>query len=107
MDVKRLIKLNHELDANNVAEGQTILVPVGKLSDRDRLILDGMGQGRYRTYPIRKGEKLDEVLSKRGISMEEFKKLNPDVNPDNVPGRNFLHHGAKDSCSFDALLPCK
>lgn len=62
------------------------MVPVGKLSDRDRLILDGMRQGKYRTYPIRKGEKLEEVLSKRGISMEEFKKLNPDVNPKKVPG---------------------
>lgn len=86
MQLKRLIKLNHEIDPNNVGEGQTIVVPVGKLSDRDRLILDGMGQGRYRTYPIRKGEKLEEVLSKRGISMEEFEKLNPGVNPKKVPG---------------------
>lgn len=85
MQLKRLIKLNHEIDPNNVGEGQTIVVPVGKLSDRDRLILDGMGQGRYRTYPIRKGEKLEEVLSKRGISMEEFEKLNPGVNPKKVP----------------------
>jgi LysM repeat protein len=86
MELKRLIKLNHEIDPNNVTEGQTIVVPVGKLSERDRLILDGMGQGRYRTYPIRKGEKLEEVLSKRGITMEEFEKLNPEVNPNKVTG---------------------
>jgi hypothetical protein len=90
MDLKRLIKLNHEIDPNNVAEGQTILVPVGRLSDRDREILDGMGGGRYRTYPIRMGEKLDEVLSKRGITMEEFEKLNPEVNTKKVTGVKLL-----------------
>jgi hypothetical protein len=86
IDLQQLIKLNHEIDPNNVREDQTILVPVGRLSDRDRLILDGMGSGKYRTYPIRKGEKLDEVLAKRNISKEEFEKLNPEIEFSKVSG---------------------
>lgn len=84
IDLNQLIKLNHEIDVNNVRADQTILVPVGKLSERDRMILDGMGKGKYRTYPIRKGEKLSDVLSKRNISLKEFEDLNPGVDPDRI-----------------------
>jgi hypothetical protein len=42
--------------------------------------------GNYRTYPVRKGEKLADVLDKRGITMDEFKTFNPDVNPKKVKG---------------------
>lgn len=86
IDLNQLIKLNHEIDPNNLGADQTILVPVGKLSERDRLILDGMGKGKYRTYPMRKGEKLSDVLSKRNITLKEFEDLNPGVNPDKIPG---------------------
>lgn len=64
-------------------------MPVGKLSERDRLILDGMGKGKYRTYPMRKGEKLSDVLSKRKITLKEFEDLNPGVNPDKIQGATF------------------
>ena len=86
IDLNQLVKLNHEIDPNNVKADQTILVPVGKLSERDRLILDGMGKGKYRTYPIRKGEKLSDVLSKRNITLKEFEDLNPGVDPDRLGG---------------------
>lgn len=86
IDLNQLIKLNHEIDPNNVQPDQTILVPVGKLSERDRLILDGMGKGKYRTYPMRKGEKLSDVLSKRNITLKEFEDLNPGVDPDKIQG---------------------
>jgi hypothetical protein len=36
------MKLNHNLDPNSLKAGQTIMLPLGKLSERDRQILDGM-----------------------------------------------------------------
>lgn len=91
IDLNQLIKLNHEIDPNNVGADQTILVPVGKLSERDRLILDGMGKGKYRTYPMRKGEKLSDVLSKRNITLKEFEDLNPGVNADKIPDNTIIN----------------
>ena len=83
---KEVMKLNHNLDPNNLKEGQTIMLPLGKLSERDRQILDGMKTGNYRTYPVRQGEKLQDILDKRKISEQEFKALNPDINPKKVKG---------------------
>jgi hypothetical protein len=84
--LQEVMKLNHNMDPNNLKEGQTITLPIGKLSERDRQILDGMRAGNYRTYPVRKGEKLDDILAKRKITMEEWKALNPDINPKSVKG---------------------
>lgn len=33
----------------------------------------------YRLYPVRGGEKLNDIISKRNISIEEFSKLNPNT----------------------------
>lgn len=105
IDLNQLIKLNHEIDPNNVRADQTILVPVGKLSERDRLILDGMGKGKYRTYPMRKGEKLSDVLSKRKITLKEFEDLNPGVNPDKIQGDAPFACSMSTSPSWILLLP--
>ena len=123
--MKEVMKLNHNVDPNTLKSGDTISLPMGKLSERDRQILDGMRAGNYRTYPVRKGESLDDVLSKRKISMEEFKQLNPDVNPKKVKGaplpltrgccaRAGTHVAASPSCRAAVLralcesgpLPC-
>ncbi|GIL89512.1 hypothetical protein Vretimale_1924 [Volvox reticuliferus] len=76
--VDQILGINPDCKADNVAEGQTILLPANKLSSRDKEILSGIGT-TYRLYPIRAGESLNDVLSKRGISVAEFQTLNPGV----------------------------
>ena len=41
MSTKEIIALNHGLDPKNIQEKQTILIPAGKLSSRDKEILAG------------------------------------------------------------------
>ena len=84
--MKEVLKLNPGLDPNNLKEGSSLTLPLGKLSARDRQILDGMRAGNYRLYPVRAGERLDDILAKRGITMDEFVALNPDVNVNRVKG---------------------
>ncbi|KAG2454037.1 hypothetical protein HYH02_001078 [Chlamydomonas schloesseri] len=76
--VDQILGINPDVKPGKVVEGQTILLPANKLSERDREILGGIGT-TYRVYPIRAGETLTEVLSKRGISTDEFLRLNPGV----------------------------
>ncbi|EFJ46239.1 hypothetical protein VOLCADRAFT_105599 [Volvox carteri f. nagariensis] len=76
--VEQILGINPDCKPDNVAEGQTILLPANKLSNRDKEILSGIGT-TYRLYPVRAGETLSEVLSKRGISTAEFLALNPGV----------------------------
>lgn len=83
--VDQILGINPDVKPGKVVEGQTILLPAQKLSDRDREILGGIGT-TYRVYPIRAGETLSEVLSKRGISTDEFLRLNPGVDMKAVKG---------------------
>ncbi|KXZ47165.1 hypothetical protein GPECTOR_37g171 [Gonium pectorale] len=76
--VDQILGLNPDCKPEKVVEGQTILLPANKLSERDREILGGIGT-TYRLYPIRQGEILSDVLSKRGISESEFLALNPGI----------------------------
>ena len=71
-----------------MGEGAIILLPSNKLSVRDKEILDGVGRlgSGYRVYPVRGGEKLADILSKRKISMAEFQSLNPGVDTKKVKG---------------------
>ncbi|CAD7699000.1 unnamed protein product [Ostreobium quekettii] len=77
-EVQELQKLNHSIKKNGLVEGTTIVLPAGALSDRDKEIIQGIGW-RYRTYPVRAGESIEAITSKRGITMAEIEKLNPDV----------------------------
>ena len=52
----QVLALNHGLDPEYILEGQTILLPAGALSSRDKEILSGIGPRSYRTYPVRAGE---------------------------------------------------
>jgi len=63
----------------------TILLPAEKLSVRDKEIVGGIGRG-YRTYPVRKGESIDDIMSKRHITMDEMRRLNPDIDLDKLKG---------------------
>ena len=76
--VDELIKLNHQTDVHVLEEGTTLLLPAEKLSKRDREILAGIGS-KYRTYPVRQGESIADIVTKRGITMEELVELNPDI----------------------------
>lgn len=80
------MKLNHSTDLSTLEEGITILLPAEKLSDRDKEIIGGIGR-KYRTYPVRKGETIDDIIVKRNITIEEMNKLNPDVNFDKLKGK--------------------
>jgi hypothetical protein len=100
--MKEVLKLNHNIDPNSLKEGSTIILPLGKLSARDRQILDGMRSGHYRTYPVRKGETIDDILSKRKITMDEFKALNPDINVKKIKGVPFSLHALCDFKFFRA-----
>lgn len=77
-DVKDLQKLNHSIKKSELTEGTTIVLPASALSERDKEIIAGIGW-KYRTYPVRKGEKIGDITSKRGISMAEMERLNPGV----------------------------
>lgn len=41
VSAKEIIALNHGMDPKNIQEKQTILIPAGKLSSRDKEILAG------------------------------------------------------------------
>lgn len=97
--MKEVLKINPGLDPNNLKEGSSLTLPLGRLSARDRQILDGMRAGNYRLYPVRHGEKLGDILDKRSISMDEFQALNPDVNVNKVKGARAC------SCASRTTLP--
>ena len=78
VDVDKLKKLNHEIDLEQLQEGQTIVLPAGKLSARDKEIIAGIGRS-YRTYPVREGESIQDIIEKRQISMAEVEALNPET----------------------------
>ncbi|KAK9845429.1 hypothetical protein WJX81_006262 [Elliptochloris bilobata] len=80
IEVGQLTKLNHDRNPENLKEGQTILLPAGKLSFRDKEILAGIGSGNYRTYPVRENETIADIISKRNITRAEVDALNQGVN---------------------------
>lgn len=83
LTVDQVISMNPEVKPDAVAAGQTILLPAGTLSSRDREILEGIG-AVYRIYPVRKGESLSDITSKRNISRAEMANLNTGVNLDKL-----------------------
>lgn len=87
MKVEDLITLNAARlgSRRSVEPGQKIVLPAAKLSSRDREILAGIEPGSkqsrgFRPYPVRKGETVEDIASKRKISMAELERLNPGVN---------------------------
>lgn len=84
LSFEELVKLNHDVKPEDLTEGQTIVLPAGKLSARDKEILQGIGPGTYRTYPVRAGETIEDIISKRSISRREADQLNADLNLDNL-----------------------
>eukprot|EP00210_Caulerpa_lentillifera_P008629 g8232.t1 len=81
--IDELRKLNHSMNMDSLEEGTTIVLPAEKLSVRDKEIIGGIGHG-YRTYPVRKDETIDDIITKRHITMDEMKQLNPDVDLDKI-----------------------
>ena len=81
---EELLALNHDMNPDSLVEGQTILLPGGKLSLRDREILAGIGPATYRTYPVREGEVLQDIMEKRNITRSEMEALNPGINLDKL-----------------------
>ena len=86
IEVGQLTKLNHDRNPEDLKEGQTILLPAGKLSFRDKEILAGIGSGNYRTYPVRKSETVEDIISKRSITRAEVDFLNQGVNLNKLSG---------------------
>lgn len=84
--VDQIVGINQDINPDEIAAGLTILLPAGKLSARDKEILDGIGT-TYRLYPVRAGEALKDIINKRGITMEELEELNPGINLNKVKGR--------------------
>jgi LysM repeat protein len=78
-DVRDVMALNYGLDADYIVEGQTILLPASNLSKRDKDILSGIGPKTYRTYPVRKGETIQDIIAPRKITMDEVEALNPEA----------------------------
>lgn len=87
--VEQLYSMNPDLKPATIHDGQTILIPAGKLSSRDHEILDGIGT-TYRLYPIRAGETLKDIMSKRKITMPELQALNPGVDMDKVKDNQII-----------------
>lgn len=81
---EELVALNHDMNPDSLVEGQTILLPGGKLSSRDREILAGIGPATYRTYPVREGEALQDIMEKRNITRSEMDALNPGIDLDHL-----------------------
>ena len=76
--VKLVISLNPSLEASKgdaLQAGEKLLLPGHRYSRRDREIMagiaTGVGKGGTRTYPLRQGERLADVLRARDISMDE------------------------------------
>ena len=90
IEVGQLTKLNHDRNPEDVKEGQTILLPAGKLSFRDKEILAGIGSGNYRTYPVRKSETIEDIISKRNITRAEVDALNQGANLNKLSGAHTL-----------------
>jgi hypothetical protein len=83
--VQQISSINVDVRPEDAKEGQTILLPSGSLSVRDKEILDGIGSV-YRVYPVRKGEVLGDIITKRNISVDEMQSLNPGVHLDKLKG---------------------
>lgn len=77
--VLQITSINPDLNPDKVSEGQTILLPASGLSSRDKEILEGIGSV-YRIYPVRKGEALSDVMTKRNITRAEMEALNANIN---------------------------
>uniref|UniRef100_A0A7S0WL48 LysM domain-containing protein n=1 Tax=Chlamydomonas leiostraca TaxID=1034604 RepID=A0A7S0WL48_9CHLO len=89
LSLEQLLSINPELDPKKIHDGQTILLPAEKLSARDREILDGIGTG-YRVYPVREGETIKDIISKRKITMEEMQSLNPGIDFNKLTANQIL-----------------
>ncbi len=85
MTTQQVLGVNPDLNPGKLIEGSTILLPAGKLSARDLEILAGIGTG-YRLYPVRAGETISDIMSKRKIVLSEMQALNPGVNLNKVSG---------------------
>lgn len=90
VDLGELLKLNHAVSPDALEEGQTLLLPAGRLSSRDKEILEGIGPWTYRTYPVRAGENLEDIISKRKISRAEMEALNPTVDLDHLSSNQII-----------------
>ena len=84
--VDQLMCINPDASGQSVGEGQTILLPASKLSARDKEILEGIDSG-YRMYPVRKGETLDDIMVKRGITLTDMQSLNPGTDLQHLQGK--------------------
>lgn len=82
---EQLSSINPDLKPGKALDGVTILIPAGKLSSRDKEILGGIGT-TYRLYPIRAGETLADIMSKRKITLSEMQALNPGVDLNGIKG---------------------
>lgn len=78
LNVKTILAINPDLGSKEILEGQTILLPADKLSKRDKEILSGIGP-HHRLYPVRGGETLNDIISKRNITQSEIESLNPGI----------------------------
>eukprot|EP00877_Chromochloris_zofingiensis_P010630 jgi/Chrzof1/5820/Cz16g17030.t1 len=87
--VQQITSMNPDIKPDKITAGQTILVPSGSLSSRDKEILEGIGQV-YRIYPVRKGETLVDIISKRNITRTEMEVLNAGVNLDKLKENQLL-----------------
>ena len=88
MTVDEVLSLNHGLRKKFIEEGQTILLPSSRLSSRDKEILDGVKSKGYRAYPVRKGETIEDITSKRGIRMGAVERLNEGVDLGSLRGQS-------------------
>lgn len=84
LEVEEVMKLNTGLE-DKLTPGETILIPI-VFSERDMEILAGIGTGQTRTYPVRKGEKINSIASSREITVAEIEALNPDMNIKKLKG---------------------
>jgi LysM repeat protein len=90
ISIEQIKALNPSLDVTTedyLVPGMTILLPAGKLSERDNQILSGIGSGsKTRIYPVRKGETIQAIAANRGIPIEKLKQLNPAVDLEKLKG---------------------
>lgn len=80
IQMQEVKSLNPKLKENDIREGQTIALPSRYLSLRDLNILQGINLKGSRNYPVREGETIQDIIGKRGITMDEARKVNPNVN---------------------------
>jgi len=84
MTLTQLKELNG-LTSDVIRVGQKLSVKAASVAPSVSVFSDeSTPQGKFAVYTVQRGESLPEILNRFGMTMEEFKALNPEMNPERL-----------------------